>query len=167
MDFIKPYERRLNTELNKFPQLNQLERYTGVSKTYLVVGVAAAYLLMVYLNIGGIGQFFANTASVVVPGYFSLIALETPGKADDTQFLTYWVVFAAFSIFETWSSVITHWIPAYWLFKTLLFLWLGLPAFGGARYVYATLLQPISRNFLGIKASPISSLKDDIPSATY
>ena len=164
MDQVKHYEQRLGYELNKYPVLNNLERRTNVPKTYLVVGFAVVYLALIYLNIGGIGQLFANTASVVIPGYYSLVALESPGKNDDTQFLTYWVVYAAFTIIEFWSSVIIFWIPAYWLFKTVFFLWLGLPAFSCARYVYSSLLQQISQKFLGIKPTT-SSLQDDVASA--
>lgn len=160
------YQSRFNTELNKFPALKELEQRSQIPKSYLVIGVVGVYLLLVWLNIGGIGGFFANLASVGIAGYYSLEALETEGKADDTQFLTYWVVYAAFTILEFWSSFILYWIPGYWLFKTIFFLWLGLPAFSGARYVYASLLRPFSVKFLGIKPSRKTVLDEHIRPST-
>jgi hypothetical protein len=44
-------------------------------------------------------------------------ALESPNKDDDTKWLTYWVVFALFSIIEYFSDILLYWFPFYWLFK--------------------------------------------------
>ena len=38
-------------------------------------------------------------------------------KEDDTKWLTYWVVFALFSVFEFFSDFIFSWFPLYWLVK--------------------------------------------------
>lgn len=156
---VKNYENRLNTELNKFPALVNLERQTGIPKTYVSTAFVSLYLLFTYLNVGGVGELLANIASVAIPGYFSLVALETAGTADDTQYLTYWVVYASFTIAEFWSSVLVNWIPAYWLFKTLLFLYLGLPSFGGARIVYHSVLRPFGQRFLGTATVPPETAK--------
>lgn len=44
-------------------------------------------------------------------------ALESPQKDDDTKWLTYWVVYACFSILEYFSDFIVGWFPLYWLIK--------------------------------------------------
>lgn len=136
--------------------LQNAERRTQVPKAYLLSGFAFIYLALVSLNIGGIGELLANLASVALPCYFSLVALETPGRSDDTHYLTYWVVFAAFTLLEFWSSFILYWVPLYWLFKTVFFLYLGLPQFGGARYVYENFLRPLSVQFLGIRGGTVA-----------
>lgn len=122
---------------------------------------------MIFLNIGGIGQLLANFASLVIPGYYSLIALETKTTDDDVQFLTYWVVYAVFSVVEFWSNAILYWIPFYWLFKTIFFLYIGLPQYGGSRIIYLNVIRPFSIKFLGIKGgvSASSSLKEKIADA--
>lgn len=132
------------------------------------MGLAVLYGLLVFLNLGGIGQFLANFASLVIPGYFSLKALETKSTADDTHFLTYWVVYAAFSVVEFWSNTILYWIPFYWFFKTILFLYLGLPQYGGCRFVYLNVIRPFSVNVLGITAtsSPSTTLKEKVKEAS-
>ena len=53
----------------------------------------------------------------------SMLALETDDKDDDTQWLTYWVVFSAFNFVEAVSDVLFNWIPLYYLAKTGLMIW--------------------------------------------
>lgn len=151
------YLQQLDAELAKFPFLNNLEKKTQIPKVFGTSGFLIFYFLIIFLNIGGIGQLFANLASVVLPGYLSLQALETPGKGDDTQYLTYWVVYAVFTILEFWSSLILYWIPFWWLLKTVFFLWLGLPQTNGARVVYAKVIRPFSINVLGIRGGGVAS----------
>ena len=47
----------------------------------------------------------------------SIKALESSTKADDTQWLMYWVVFSVFSVAEFFSDTLVGWIPMYWLVK--------------------------------------------------
>ncbi|CDO56757.1 hypothetical protein DV451_000413 [Geotrichum candidum] len=157
----------IDKELEKYPALKKVEAQTGVPKAYGVLGFVFVYFFLIFLNLGGIGQLLANFASLVVPGYYSLIALETKTLEDDTHFLTYWVVYAAFSVVEFWSKAILYWVPFYWLFKTIFFLYIGLPQYGGCRIIYLNVIRPFSIKFLGIKggASASSSLKEKINDA--
>lgn len=139
--------------------LKKIETQTGIPKSYGVIGFVTVYFLLIFFNFGGIGQLFANFASLVIPGYYSLQALESKTTTDDTQFLTYWVIYAAFTVVEFWTNTILYWIPFYWLFKTIFFLYIGLPQFGGSRFIYLNLIKPVSVKVLGInsKAAPVSS----------
>ena len=47
----------------------------------------------------------------------SIKAIESASKDDDTQWLTYWVVFALFNVVEFASDAIVGWFPIYWLLK--------------------------------------------------
>lgn len=55
-------------------------------KTYAVIGVVTLYFFFIVFNLAG--QLLTNFAGFVIPGYYSLEALFTSGKADDTQWLT-------------------------------------------------------------------------------
>lgn len=155
---FKTYEKKLDTELSKCTFLVDIERQFGAPKTYVSTIFVGIYLLLTYLNFGGIGELLANIASVVIPAYLSLVALETPGKNDDTEFLTYWVVYAFFTILEFWSSLLVNWVPAYWLLKTLFFLYLAFPSTGGANLIYSSVLKPISSK---IAQCPVASSLND------
>ncbi|TGZ81097.1 hypothetical protein EX30DRAFT_341067 [Ascodesmis nigricans] len=131
---------QLDKELSKYPALNNLEKQTGAPKVYVVGGLGFVYLFLIFLNYGG--QLLTNLAGFVIPGYYSLNALFTAAKADDTQWLTYWVVFAFLNVVESAISV-TYWLPFYYVFKFVFVLWLGLPQFGGAQIVFRSLLHPL------------------------
>jgi receptor expression-enhancing protein 5/6 len=63
--------------------LNDFERQTSIPKVYVVLGLAALYFFLVFFNIAG--EFLVNTAGFLIPGYYSLAALFSTGKTDDTQ----------------------------------------------------------------------------------
>lgn len=115
---------------------------------------------MVFLNLGGIGQLLSNLAGFALPGYLSLKALKTKTTSDDTQLLTYWVVFASLQIVEFWSKTILYWIPAYFLFKTLFLIYIALPSTNGAELIYKTILAPLTDRFVTV--DPVSDLMDKV-----
>ena len=89
MDFETNLQKPVLTrhiQLSKYPALNNLEKSAGVPKTYAVVGLAALYFFLIIFNLGG--QLLTNFAGFVIPGYYSLNALFTDNKDDDTQWLT-------------------------------------------------------------------------------
>lgn len=98
----------------------------------------------------------SNIAGFVIPGYYSLVALKTVTTTDDTQLLTYWVVFAFINVIEFWSKTILYWVPFYFLLKTVFLIYLS--AFGGANLVYNTVIRPLSDKYIQVdNVAPISS----------
>ena len=77
---------QLDKELSKYPQLQQFEQQTNVPKVYVVLGLGALYFFLIFFNIAG--EFLVNTAGFVIPAYYSLQALFSSTKSDDTQWLT-------------------------------------------------------------------------------
>lgn len=132
------------------------EQQTGLPRAYAVLGAGVVYIAMVFLNVGGMGQLLSNIAGFVVPGYYSLLALETTTTSDDTELLTYWVVFAFLNVIEFWSRAILYWIPFYYLFKTVFLLYIGIPAFGGAKLIYLNVIKPLTHNYIA-KGKPFAS----------
>lgn len=147
---------QIDKELSRYPTVVNLERQTNIPKTYAFLGVIAAYFFLIFFNIAG--QFLTNLAGFAIPGYYSLEALFSVSKTDDTQWLTYWVVFAFLTLFESAVNAV-YWFPFYYTFKFVLTLWLALPAFGGAQVVFKSFLQPVfGRYFSGAKAQPEKTL---------
>jgi receptor expression-enhancing protein 5/6 len=104
--------------------MNDFEQQTGVSKVYVVLGLGALYFFLIFFNVAA--EFLVNTIGFAIPAYYSLHALFTAGSADDTQWLTYWVVYAFLSVFESTVSAV-YWFPFYYTFKFVLVLWMALP----------------------------------------
>lgn len=80
-----------------------------------MVGFIASIIL--WLVFGFAGQLVCNAVGFLYPAYVSMKALESPNKDDDTKWLTYWVVFALFSLVEYFADIIVGWFPLYWLLK--------------------------------------------------
>lgn len=124
------------------------EQQTGLPRSYFVLGGVGVYFLLIFLNVAGVGQLLSNIAGFVVPGYYSLVALESASTKDDTQLLTYWVVFAFLNVAEFWSRAILYWVPFYYLFKTVFLIYIGIPATGGAALVYENFIHPLTQTYI-------------------
>jgi receptor expression-enhancing protein 5/6 len=115
--------------LSKYEVLNNFEKQAGVPKVYVILGLAGLYFFLVFFNLGG--AFLVNFAGFILPGYYSLEALFSASKVDDTQWLTvryiphihkkqraesdinkYWVVYAFLNVFENLINAV------YWFRKS-------------------------------------------------
>lgn len=121
-------------------KLALIESKTGLDRFYMVAGVAGAFGL--YLIFGCFRELVCNLIGFLYPAYISIKAIESHDKADDTQWLTYWVVFALFNVVEFASDIIVGWFPVYWLVKCVFMLWLHLPMTLGAQKIYAKFVRP-------------------------
>lgn len=117
------------------------ERKTGVNRVYLFVQIIA--VLAIYLLVGVGQQLVCNIIGFVYPAYCSMKAIESTKKEDDTKWLTYWVVFAFFTIIEFFSNYIVHIIPVYWLLKCFFYVWLMAPTeYNGSLVLYRRFVRP-------------------------
>ncbi|VVB03162.1 unnamed protein product [Arabis nemorensis] len=78
---------------------------------------------------------------LLYPLYASLRAIESPTMLDDQQWLTYWIIYSFMTIFELSVWRILVWLP-FWPYLKLLFcMWLVLPMFSGAAYIYSNYVR--------------------------
>lgn len=140
--------KELDTKFAGNNVLNQLEQRTNLPKSYLVVGSTIFYLLLIFINVGGIGEILGNFAGFVVPAYYSILALKTTTTKDDTQLLTYWIVFSFLNVIEFWSKALLYIIPFYWFLKTIFLLYIALPQTGGATMIYNRFISPLTDKYI-------------------
>ncbi|CCH61692.1 hypothetical protein TBLA_0F01490 [Henningerozyma blattae CBS 6284] len=152
---MSDYKKTIDSQFKQFDSkyaknkyLQQLEERTNIPKSYLVAGLAGIYIFMIFINPGGIGGMLSNFSGFVLPAYYSLVALKTPGGRDDSLLLIYWVIFSFFSVIEFWSSCLLKVIPFYWLLKTAFLFYIAVPSTGGARIIYAKVIDPATSRFL-------------------
>jgi len=154
---------QIDKELSKYPLLNELEKQTSVPKVYAFLGLATVYFFLVFFNIAG--EFLVNVAGFAIPGYYSLEALFSVSKVDDTQWLTYWVVYAFFTVFDSAVNAV-YWFPFYYTFKFVLILWMALPQFGGAQVLFHSFLQPLFSRFFTSSGSTAANLRSTADQAS-
>merc|ERR1711966_236526 len=134
-DFLASYP-----SLCQYDTLRELEKKTGQPKAYFFFAAVSLISAVVY-GLGGM-KLGSDLLAFAYPAYMSLKAIDTPEHADDIQWLTYWVVFAIFSILENVMAFLTEMIPFYYVLKVCLFAWLCHPKFMGAGLVYKQLIKP-------------------------
>jgi len=129
-------------EKNRFTDILALiEQKANVKRVYIAQGLIGA--LCLYMIFGHFAELICNGVGFIYPAYASFRAIESTKKEDDTQWLTYWVVFAAFSVAEFFSDIIFGWFPLYWLAKIVFLVWCFVPIQNnGSMVVYSRILKP-------------------------
>jgi len=118
-----------------------LESKTGVNRLYLFGGCVV--VLSLYLVVGYASGFIVALLGFLYPAYASVKAIESTQKEDDTQWLTYWVVYSAFSIIEFFSDIFLSWFPLYFLFKCIFLCWCMAPfSWNGSEFIYRKFIGP-------------------------
>lgn len=145
--------------LNASPLAQQASAYTGLRPSIIAAGLA--FFMLASLGTGFGGGLVCDIAGFLYPAWMSFRAIESPGTEDDKLWLTYWVVYSAFSIVEYFVDFILFWVPFYYLLKFCFLLYLALPSFKGAEVVYNVIVRP----FLLEHQEPIDAYVDKIGEA--
>jgi len=117
------------------------EKGTGLAVEHVIGGLELLFILFVFCGLGA--SFLTNVVGIVYPAIRSIIAIETDGKDDDTEWLVYWVVYAGFASLEYFIDYVIFWIPFFYPLKIVFLVWCFSPEFKGANTIYVSLLPLI------------------------
>jgi len=119
--------------------------------------IGAGVLLFIVFIFGDLAGLVCNFVGYVYPAYMSFKAIESKEKDDDTQWLTYWVVYSFFSLLETFISFLLNWIPFYFAFKLAFLVYLFHPERKGAKTIYDNFLKKLLEETVDVK--PVSEVE--------
>ena len=123
-----------------------IEKRTEVNPKVLIGGLIVALILT---TTKWFSSYVTCLVGVLCPTYMSLKAIESPEDDDDKQFLTYWVVYGVFSVIDLFTAFLIKVIPFYYTIKLAFLIWLFMPNFKGAVYIYNWLIGPLFRKYEG------------------
>ena len=141
--YFDPWFLCVCVELAKFPLFVAIDKQVGVpkAKSYSVLGAFGLYLLLIVFNFAG--SLLTNLLGFLYPAYASFRAIESPSKQDDMQWLTYWTVFGFLNTVEYFSDILLYWLPFYYLIKASVIVYMILPHFRGAEFLYQHFFRPL------------------------
>jgi len=119
----------------------KLEKQTGISKLWLTLGFV---VLLWFLVVSVFGTHaFIHFVAFIYPAYMSFKTLERENDAELAYWLTYWVVYALFIMFEVVADRLLYWMPWYNPLKLLFLIWCFLPVTRGCGFLYSHCVRPL------------------------
>jgi len=145
------YDREFHLEQS--PLLNLIYEKVGgdsgpIKRIHIVLGSVIIGLIVTLATLGW--AFVSNFIGFAYPVYQSFKAIRSPVAQDEAHWLTYWVVYATFSLFESSIDLIFFWVPFYFLAKIVFLVWCFHPSTKGAQVVYDKILHPLFDKLLAI-----------------
>lgn len=77
------------------------------------------------------------------PAYYSYKAVKTRKVKEYVRWITYWIVFAVYTVTETVADQTVAWFPLYYELKVAFVIWLLSPRTKGASLIYRKFLHPL------------------------
>eukprot|EP01115_Flamella_aegyptia_P001760 TRINITY_DN129536_c0_g1_i2.p1 TRINITY_DN129536_c0_g1~~TRINITY_DN129536_c0_g1_i2.p1 ORF type:complete len:130 (-),score=15.24 TRINITY_DN129536_c0_g1_i2:17-406(-) len=116
---------------------------------------------------GLVSSVLCHVVGFAYPIFATYKAIESDDKGDDTQWLTYWVVYSFFSVMETILDTFIFWVPFYYELKLVFLVALQLPQIRLSEKLYNTYIKPKYSNFSGgldsFISKALSNMKRDEP----
>ena len=111
--------------------MSALKQKTGIDGIYIIIFLLICVFL-VYLGI--FGTLITNMVGTLYPGFSTIKSIQK--NIRKKEWLTYWVVYGCFIIFDMFSKIIMKVIPFYFVLKILFLIWMFLPGSNGSNLVY-------------------------------
>lgn len=147
------------------PALVNASKAADVNPGLLLAGIGSVGLLILLLMQGW--NMLLTTITVLYPTVHSIRAIQSPEDDDDKIWLTYWMVFGIFNVLETFFSFVFYFIPYWDWLRLMLFIWLLLPNFNGAKVLYEGVIRSqldkhkdFIKKWIEMTSTAASSVKD-------
>lgn len=148
MEKVDQYLNQLGfSEFEKIKPLKTLSEKTGLKVSYIMAVFFTILLIFVLLEWGSF--LITSLVGFIYPAYMSFKAIESTDSNDDTQWLTYWVVYSFFTVFNDIVIYFLGFIPFFYILKVALYVWMFHPRTKGAVLVYSKAIRPLLTKYEG------------------
>lgn len=156
MEQLKKLNEKAENYLSRqYPSLNVLERRYGISKVYFAGTIVGLSTFALGFNIGG--GVLSNLIGYTYPAfltlkYFAFIESKETEPASSVanppfstavakNLLTYWLIFATFTLTESFFGTFLGYIPFYFLLKSASLVYLFSSQYNGVAFIYERLVS--------------------------
>ena len=118
--------------------MNAIKEKTGIDGIYVIIFLSLCVSL-VYLGI--FESLITSLVGTLYPGFSTIKAIQKNKNKKD--WLTYWIIFGCFLIFDSCSGIILGIFRFYFVAKILFLIWMFLPGSNGCKLVYDFLITKV------------------------
>ena len=152
----------IDKRLEKYVFVENLAKKAGVKRVYLVGGVVLFFVSFILFGFGS--SALCNLVGFAYPLYASFKAINSECTDDDSQWLTYWVVYAFFTLVESFTDLFLYWIPLYHFIKMAFLVWCYLPQTQGALVIFKRFIDPYLSKHERVIDANIQTVRDEVKS---
>ena len=122
---------------DKWKEINKsIKDKTGIDGIFVIIFLSLCVLL-VYLGI--FESLITSLVGTLYPGFSTIKAIQK--NKDKKEWLTYWIIFGSFLIFDMFSTIIIKVVPYYFVLKIIFLIWMFIPGSNGCQIVYDFLIS--------------------------
>ena len=118
--------------------MKKIKEKTGIEGIYVITFLAICVILVYF---GIFESLITSLVGTLYPGFSTIKAIQK--KKNKKDWLTYWVIFGSFLIFDMFSNIINKFFPYYFVVKIIFLIWMFLPGSNGCQKVYNILIVKI------------------------
>ena len=120
--------------------MNSIKAKTGIDGIYVIIFLSLCVLLVYF---GIFESLITSLVGTLYPGFSTIKAIQK--NKDKKDWLTYWVIFGSFLIFDMFSAIIIKVVPYYFVLKILFLIWMFIPGSNGCHIVYDFLISKVMK----------------------
>lgn len=113
---------------------------TGIDGIYIICFLLLC-IILVYIGI--LGSLITKMIATLYPGFCTIKSLQN--NKNKKEYLTYWVIYGCFIIFDKFSNLIIKIVPFYFILKILFLIWMIIPGSNGVKIVYNFIILKLFR----------------------
>ena len=119
--------------------MGAIKEKTGIDGIYVIIFLSLCVLLV---HLGIFESLITSLVGTLYPGFSTIKAIQK-NHEKKKDWLTYWVIYGSFLIFDSFSSIFMRIFHFYFVAKIIFLIWMFLPGNKACSYVYNFIITKI------------------------